>query len=74
MQSYSHVFKEELGPEDRMKVEPVKLKLKSDFEIRPSFCSKPFDTPYHLREMYEKELKRALDAGHLAPCGTDPSS
>ena len=59
MKSYSHVFKEEFGPQDRMKVEPVKLKLKKEF-IRPSFCSKPFDTPHHLRSMYEKELKRAL--------------
>ena len=73
MDSYPHVFKEELGPQDRMKVEPVKLKLKKEF-ISPSFCSKPFDTPHHLRSMYEKELKRALDAGHLAPCGLDPSA
>ena len=53
----------------RMKVKPVKLKLKEGF-INPSFCSKPFDTPFHL---YEKEIKRALDAGHIAPCGLEPS-
>ena len=54
-------------------MDPVKIKLKKEF-ISPSFCSKPFDTPHHLRSMYEKELKRALDAGHLAPCGLDPSA
>ena len=53
MEKYSHMFKEELEPHDRMKVEPVKLKLKEGF-INPSFCSKPFDTPHHLRQMYEK--------------------
>ena len=51
----SHVFKEELEPHDRMKVDPVKIKLKKEF-ITPSFCSKAFDTPHHLRSMYEKEL------------------
>ena len=28
---FSHVFKEELEPHDRMKVEPVKLKLKEGY-------------------------------------------
>ena len=72
MENFSHVFKEELEPNDRMKVEPVKLKLKEGF-INPSFCSKPFDTPHHMRQMYEKEIKRSLDAGHIAPCGLEPS-
>ena len=44
MGDYAHVFKEELEPHDRMKVEPVKLKLREGY-ITPSFCSKPFDTP-----------------------------
>ena len=73
MGDYVHVFKEEVEPHDRMNVEPVKLKLKEGYNT-PSFCSKPFDTPHHLRGMYEKELKRALDAGHLAPCGLEPSA
>ena len=73
MGTFPNVFKEELEPHDRMKVDPVKIKLKKEF-ISPSFCSKPFDTPHHLRSMYEKELKRALDAGHLAPCGLEPSA
>ena len=44
MGEYSHLFKEELEPTDRMKVDPVKLKLKEGF-VNPSFCSKPFDIP-----------------------------
>ena len=65
-------FKEELEPHDRMKVEPLKLRLKEGY-ISPSFCTKPYDTPYQLREMYKREIKRSLDAGHIAPCGTEPS-
>ena len=41
--------------------------------INPTFCTKPSDTPYHLREMYKSEIKQSLDAGHIAPCGTEPS-
>ena len=72
MEKFSHVFKEELEPHDRMKVEPVKLKLKEGY-ISPSCCSKLFDTPNHMRQMYEKKIKCALDAGHIAPCGLEPS-
>ena len=50
MGEYAHVFKEELEPHDRMNVEPVKLKLKEGY-IASSFCSKPFDTPHHMRSM-----------------------
>ena len=56
-----------------MKVEPVSLKLKEGY-INPWFCCGPYDTPYHLRTMYEKKIKRALDAGHIAPCGLEPSN
>ena len=70
MGKWAHCFKEELEKSDRMKVEPVSLKLKESY-INPWFCSRPYDTPYHLRTMYEKEIKRALDAGHIAPCGLE---
>ena len=59
MKNWQTCFKE---PHNRMKVEPVKLKSK-DEEARPTFCTKPYDTPYHLRKMYEKEIRRSLDAG-----------
>ena len=34
-----------------------------DDNARPTFCTHPYDTPFHLREMYEKEIKNSLDAG-----------
>ena len=54
MGKWQHVFKEELEPTDRMRVKLVSLKSKEGY-INPSFCSKPFDTPFHLRTMYEKK-------------------
>ena len=60
-------------PTDRIWVKPVSLKLKEGY-VNPSFFSKPYDMPYHLRTMYEKEIKQSLDAGHIAPCGIEPSN
>ena len=73
MGKWANCFKEELEKSDRMKVEPVSLKLKEGY-INSWFCSRPYDTPYHLRTMYEKEIKRALDAGHIAPCCLEHSN
>ena len=72
MKNWESCFKENLEPQDRIKVEPVQLRLKDD-NARPTFCTRPYDTPFHLREMYEKEIKRSLDAGHIIPCRTEPS-
>ena len=55
-----------------MRVPPVKLKMKNS-EVKPSFCTRPYDTPYHLRDMYETELNACLEAGQIVPCGTEPS-
>ena len=49
---------------------PVKVKLK---ENAPSYSSRPFDTPVHLRKFLENELKNCLDAGILEKCRTEPS-
>ena len=72
VKEWEDCFKEKLGPEDRMKVEPVKLKVKES-SMKPSFCTRPFDTPYHLRDEYETELNTCLEAGQIIPCGTEPS-
>lgn len=48
VKKWGDCFKEQLGPEDRMSVEPVNLKVK-DKSKKPAFCVRPFDTPYHLR-------------------------
>ena len=61
------------GPNDRMSVEPVKLRLK-DQSKKPAFCIRPFDTPYHLRDAYVKELNACLEAGQQVACGTETSA
>ena len=65
-------FKSKLGPDDRMNVPPVKLILDEEQGIKPSNHVKPFDTPYHLRVPWEKELKDELDGKILVP-NTSPS-
>ena len=55
-----------------VEVAPVKIKLKIS-GVRPSFCTRPYDTPYHLRDLYEKELNNCIEAGQNVPCGTEPS-
>ena len=72
IKEWGDCFKEKLGPKDRMKVEPVKLRVKESSKV-PSFCTRPFDTPYHLRDAYETELNACLEAGQIVPCGTEPS-
>ena len=46
--------------------------LDSTKKITPRAHTRPFDTPFHLRESFDRELKEALDAGVLSPC-TEPS-
>ena len=62
---YSDCFKEKLGPNDRMSVEPVKLGMKEGSKTRPNFCVRPYDTLYHLRDAYEKELNDCLTISGL---------
>ena len=66
-------FKEKLEKGDRIKHEPIKIKLKENSNIPPSHCSRPYDTPYHLRKAYTKELRNCLEAGILEKCGMEPS-
>ena len=50
-----------------MNIPPVKISLR-DGSI-PSYNARVFDTPYHLRAAYDKELKIMIDAGILEPMG-----
>ena len=56
---------------DRMDHPPVKIRLKENSDVTPSYCMRPFDTPFHLRKMHEKKVKNSLDAGILVKCGTE---
>ena len=52
---------------------PVKVKLKYE-NIRPSFCTRNYDMPFHLQEMCANSIKKnSLEAGQIVPCGTEPS-
>ena len=66
-------FKEKLEKRDRIKHEPIKIKLKENTNIAPSHCSRSYDTLYHLRKAHTKELKNCLDAGISEKCGMGPS-
>ena len=57
-----------------MSVEPVKLRMKEGSKTRPNFCVRPYDTPYHLRDAYEKELNDCLTAGQLVAGGTETTA
>ena len=58
---------------DRIKHLPIKIKLKENSSIPPSHCSRPYDTPFHLRKAYTRELKNCLEAWILEKCGMEPS-
>ena len=67
LKKYAAIFKEKLGPNDRMNVAPMKLEIDESRNVQPIFHTKPFDVPYHLRTAWESELKMAIDAGLLVP-------
>ena len=46
---WSGCFKEKLEKGDRIKHPPIKIKLKENLSIPPSHCSRPYDTPFHLK-------------------------
>ena len=46
---------------DRMNIKPVKIELKPD--AVPCYNANPYDTPFHLREPYEREIKAMVDGG-----------
>ena len=33
----------------------------------------PLDTPFHLRAMYEQEIKNCIEVEEIVPCWTEPS-
>ena len=63
LSNWGGVFKNTLGKEDRVNIEPVRINLRSVYSARP------FDTPYYLRDVFDRELKDMLDAGILEPNG-----
>ena len=71
LKKWSSCFKEKLEKGDRIKHDPIKIKLKENSSITPSHCSRPYDTPFHLRKAYGAQ--NCLDAGILEKCVMEPS-
>ena len=63
LKSYNKNFKEKLGPLDRIKHEPVKLKIDKTRGIRPVKNTKAYDIPLHLREAAKDEFNEMIAAG-----------
>ena len=72
MVKFKDCFKEKLSPQDRMKVPDVRIVLDPSKNVTPKAHTRPYYTPYNLREAFDKELREALDAGILSP-STEPS-
>ena len=58
-------FVEKLGPIDRVNCKPIKLEVdeRKAEKMRHVSHIKPFDVPYHLRELFQQEIFDMLNAG-----------
>ena len=47
LKDHHDIFKEQLGPEDRVNIAPVHLEVDHTRNIKPVQAMKPFDIPFH---------------------------
>ena len=66
LRKYASVFKRDLGKEDRVHMDPVKVELIDESKVMGN-CMIPTETPRHLQEAVAEELARMLKAGCLEP-------
>ena len=59
------VFKDYLGPGDRVNIEPVHLKIDESRCISPVQATKAFDIPHHLMKPATTEINEMLRSGVL---------
>ena len=59
------IFKDELGPEDRVNFPPVHLEVDPTRNIDPVKAMKPYDIPWHLRQPATIEFIKMLKSGVL---------
>ena len=64
---YKSNFTTCLTAKDRMSVTPVELVMDETKKIPPAHHTRPFDTPYHLWQAAEAEIKHFIDAKVLTP-------
>ena len=66
MKMYEDVFKENLGPGDRINAPPVEIPLVQNAEEVPVYNAKiPIPTPQYLESATQKELARIIASGAL---------
>ena len=59
------IFKDELGPEDRVNIPPVHLEVDPARNINPVKAMKPYDIPWHLRQPATIGFNKMLKSGVL---------
>ena len=65
LKDHHNIFKDQLGPEDRVNIAPVHLEVDHTRNISPVKAMKPFDIPFHLRKPATKEFNAMLKSGVL---------
>ena len=66
LRKYSAVFKRDLGKDDRVNLDPVKIEL-IDNSRDMGNAMIPAETPHHLQDAAAEELARLLKSGCLEP-------
>ena len=66
-------FKEKLGPLDRLKCDPVQLKIDTSKEIKPKKNTQCYDIPLHLREAAREEFNEMIKAGIVVEADGEPN-
>ena len=66
LSKYSSVFKRDLGKEDRVNIDPVKINLINSLADMGNAMT-AVETPRHLQDAAAEELSRLLKAGILKP-------
>ena len=68
LKQFPEVFKEDLTPDDRLNIEPMKITLKPGHENVPMYNARvPIPTPRYLEWAADKELTRIMKSGALEP-------
>ena len=73
MKLHKKKFKEKLGPLDRIRHDPVKLKIDTSREIRPKKNTHCYDIPLHLREAARDEFNEMIKAGIVVEADGEPN-
>ena len=73
VENYHEIFKEKLGPENRVNCPPVKLEIDHSRGIKPVKNTKAFDIPIHLRKAATAEFSEMKKAGLIVETKNEAS-